>query len=388
MSTPTIPGPAGTNGTRQTHPPRRSGRLSRSAALAALLAALLSSVATALVLLAVGVVGDSTTDAGSGGSSLSGLLDPTALYRNATAGVVDITATGMAPNPRGLPLTPLGTRHQVTATGTGFTIDTRGDILTASHVINGASSVTVKLENGTRRAAQVLGADHSTDVAVLKINPSGLTMHPLPLASSEALAVGDRLAVVGDPFHYDRSLSTGLVSALNRTIQAPDGFFVANAIQTDAAINPGNSGGPVLNAQGGVVGIVDQIATGVSTVDSSTGVGFAVPIDVVKAELAQLERGEQVAHAYLGAITAQASNVQGALVQSIAAGSPAAAAGLRAGDLVTTLNRTAVRGPNRFVAALDALRPGDRITLIVRRGSTSLTLAATLASQPTRVSAG
>ncbi|MDQ1463345.1 MAG: putative serine protease PepD, partial [Actinomycetota bacterium] len=256
------------------HPPRRSGRLGRGVGLVALLAALLSAGATALLLLAVGAVGDSTSATGSGGSSLSGLLDPTALYKNATAGVVDITASGITPNSSGLPLTP--GKQQVTATGTGFTIDTKGDILTASHVVNGASSITVKLQNGSRRTAQVLGTDHSTDVAVLKINPSGLTLHPLPLASSQALSVGDRLAVVGDPFQYDRSLSSGLVSALNRTIQAPDGFLVANAIQTDATINPGNSGGPVLNSQGGVVGIVDQIATGSSPVDSSTGVGFAV----------------------------------------------------------------------------------------------------------------
>jgi putative serine protease PepD len=144
----------------------------------------------------------------------------------------------------------------------------------------------------------------------------------------------------------------------------------------------------VLNAQGGVVGIVDQIATGSSTVNSSTGVGFAIPIDVVKAELAQLERGGQVAHAYLGATTAQATNVQGALVQSITARSPAAAAGLHAGDVVTAVDGTAVPGPNRFIAALDALRPGNKITLTVRRGSTSVTLSATLVSQPTQVTTG
>lgn len=352
------------------------------------LASLLSAGATALFLLAVGVVGDSNSATGLGGSSLGGQLNPTALYKVATAGVVDITASGITPTSNGLPLRTSGKQQQVTATGTGFAIDTKGEILTASHVVNGASSITVKLQNGSRRTAQVLGVDNSTDVAVLKVNPSGLTLHPLPLASSQALSVGDRLAVVGDPFRYDRSLSTGIVSALNRTIQAPDGFLVANAIQTDATINPGNSGGPVLNAQGGVVGIVDQIATGSSTVDSSTGVGFAVPIDVVKGELAQLERGGQVAHAYLGATTAQATNVQGALVQSIRAGSPAAAAGVRAGDLVTSINGTAVPGPNRFVAELDALRPGDKVTLTVRRGPTSLTLAATLATQPTQVSTG
>jgi putative serine protease PepD len=371
MSTPTI----------------NQARRTRGVGLVALLAAVLSAGATALLLLAFGVVGNSTSGTASASPTLSGLLDPTALYKNATAGVVDITASGITPTSNGLPLAPSG-KQQVTATGTGFTIDTKGDILTASHVINGASAITVKLQNGSRRTAQVLGVDHSTDVAVLKINPSGLTLHPLPLASSQVLSVGDRLAVVGDPFQYDRSLSSGLVSALNRTIQAPDGFLVANAIQTDATINPGNSGGPVLNAQGGVVGIVDQIATGSSPVDSSTGVGFAVPIDVVKAELAQLERGAHVTHAYLGAIPAQATNQQGALVQSIAAGSPAAAAGLQTGDVVTAVNGTAVSGPNAFVAALDALKPGNNVTLTVLRGSASRTMTATLATQPTQVSTG
>jgi putative serine protease PepD len=386
MSIDTTHQPPRANGNPGGQPPGRTGRPARGVWLVALIAALSSAAATALLLLAVGAVGNSTSAAGSGGSSLSGPLNPSAIYKSATAGVVDITASGVAASSSGLPFTPPGKQQRVTATGTGFAIDTKGDIVTASHVVNGASSITVKLQNGARRTAKVLGVDRSTDVAVLKIDPSGLTLHPLRLGSSQALSVGDRLAVVGDPFGYDRSLSTGVASALNRTIQAPDGFLVANAIQTDATVNPGNSGGPVLNAQGDVVGIVDQIATGSSTVDSSAGVGFAVPIDVVKAELTQLEHGGQVAHPYLGAGTAQATNLQGALVQSVAAGSPAATAGLRPGDLITAINGTAVPGPNRFVAVVDALPPGGKITLAVRRGPTSLTLAATLATQPSQAS--
>jgi S1-C subfamily serine protease len=248
MSTPTINQPPLTDGDQSgvaaEHPLRRGRRPAREVAVVVVLAALLSASLTALVLLAVGAVGDSP----------------------------NATTTELS----GLPFTPPG-KGQATemATGTGFTIDTKGDILTASHVVNGASSISVKLQTGLSRTATVLGVDRSTDVAVLKIDPAGLTLHPLPLGSSQALSVGDRLAVVGDPFEYDRSLSTGVVSALNRTIQAPNGFLVANAIQTDATINPGNSGGPVLNAVGAVVGIVDQIATGSSNVDSSTGVGGA-----------------------------------------------------------------------------------------------------------------
>jgi putative serine protease PepD len=228
----------------------------------------------------------------------------------------------------------------------------------------------------------VLGVDSSTDVAVLNIDPSGQTMHPLPLGSSQALAVGDPLAVIGDPFHFDRSLSTGVVSALNRTIQAPDGFTIADAIQTDAAIDPGNSGGPVLNARGQVVGITDQIATGNSGSDSFSGVGFAVPIDDVKGELSQLERGVDISHAFLGVGIAQTTGADGALIGSVAPNSPGAAAGLRTGDLVTAVDGKAIHDANGLVSAIQAAQPGQKLTLTVQRGSQHLTVTATLGTQP------
>ncbi len=137
----------------------------------------------------------------------------------------------------------------------------------------------------------MLGTDEATDVAVLSVDPSGLTLHPLALGSSASLAIGDQVAAIGDPFTYQRSLSTGVVSGLDRTISAPNGFTVAHAIQTDAALNPGNSGGPVLDAGGHVIGIVDQIATNGSS-QTSSGVGFAVPIDLVQAR-ARPARGGQ-----------------------------------------------------------------------------------------------
>jgi putative serine protease PepD len=391
MSTPTLDRPPLQNGLPSEvpveHEPRGGAALMRRVGLVAVLVAAITSAAITGVLLALGAVGGTTTSttAASSGATAAA-LNPTAVYAGAVAGVVDITATGVTPAPGAMPFSPPG--RSVSATGTGFLVDTRGDIVTASHVVAGASSITIKLEGGTRRTARVLGVDRSTDIAVLKIDPSGLKLHALPLASSQALAVGNPLAVVGDPFQYDRSLSTGVVSALDRTIQAPNGFLVAHAIQTDATINPGNSGGPVLDAGGGVVGVVDQIATGSSSVDSSTGVGFAVPSDVVKAELSQLERGRPVTHAYLGAGTAQATTEQGALVQTVAPGTPAARAGLRPGDLVTAIGGTVIKGPNALVATIAALRPGDRITLEVLRGSTTVTLTATLVAQPSQAPAG
>jgi S1-C subfamily serine protease len=300
--------------------------------------------------------------------------------------VVAIEAAGVSSRSNGLPYTPPG---QSIDTGTGIVIDARGDILTASHVVAGASRITVKFLDGTVRSARVLGTDTSSDVSVLHVNPSGLTLHPLALGTSQSLAVGDPLAIIGNPFGYNRSLSTGVVSARERTIQAPNGFLIAHAIQTDAAVNPGNSGGPVLNAQGQVVGIVDQIATGSSNVGQSSGVGFAVPIDPVKGELSQLEAGKSVAHPYLGVGLQEASiNQQGAQVTSVASGSPAAAAGVHAGDLITALNGTKVTGPSQLVADMDALKPGGKVTLTVTRGSGKLSVTATLGSQASQAPTG
>jgi putative serine protease PepD len=366
--------------------------LGRSVA-AVLAAAVIASAAVTGLLYAVGVAGGSTTTVvvssrqTSGGSDPGGSLDASSLYRSAAPGVVAIEATGSSSGSNnGFPYTPPG---QSVDTGTGLEIDTRGDILTASHVVASASTVTVKFQNGPIRTASVLGTDTSNDVSVLHVNPSGLTLHPLRLGSVQSLVAGEPLAVIGDPFGYNRSLSTGVVSGLGRTIQAPNGFPIANALQTDAALNPGNSGGPVLDAQGQVVGIADQIATGGSGVDQGSGVGFAIPIDPVKAELSALESGQTVEHPYLGAGLQDASiNQQGAQVQGIATGSPAAAAGLRVGDLITALDGSTVNGPSQLVDDLAALKPGDKVTLTVTRRPKAVKLTATLAGQPSRPATG
>jgi S1-C subfamily serine protease len=343
-------------------------------------AGLLGAGAVTALLVAFGAIGNTTTVTQKVGTAQAASLtaasfSPAKLYADATPGTVVITASAT-------------TANQPTDTGTGFLINSRGDILTASHVVAGANAITVKLQDGTIRSAKVLGSDTATDTALLNIDPSGLALRPLPLGSSSKLAVGDPLAVIGNPFGYNRSLSTGVVSALDRTIQTPNGFTVAHAIQTDAAVNPGNSGGPMLSAQGQVVGIVDQIATGGSNIDSSTGVGFAVPIDVVKAELTQLENGQPVTHAYLGAGTSAPVTQDGAFVESVATGSPAARAGLRPRDVITAVDGTPLIGPNGLVAAVTADKPGTKITLSVLRGSTHLTLTATLGTQPSQAPTG
>ena len=311
-----------------------------------------------------------------------------AIYTQAAPGTVDITVKTVTTME-----TPFGpSQVQGVALGSGFVLDGQGHILTVAHVVSGASSISVAFQDGTTRSAKLLGQDGSSDLAVLLVNPAGLTLHPLSLGSSRTLAVGDVLAIIGDPLGFERSLSTGVVSALDRTIQAPNSYMIAHSIQTDAAMNPGNSGGPLLDSRGRVIGIADQIATGTnqfgrSTSDTSTGVGFAVPIDLAKVELVPLERGEKVTHAYLGVGTASATSgrQQGALVATVPPGTPAAQAGLRAGDVIVGFAGTTIRSSGDLISALTSAKPGDQVKLTVLRGSSRITVTVRLVAQPAQV---
>jgi putative serine protease PepD len=366
-------------------PPRRP----RLVALL-LVCALLGGGASTAILAAAGVLhGDgstTTTVLRSAGTGSNG-LDAGALYASASPGVVDITSKGVSSgNSQSSPFGGPQQQSQSTATGTGFVSDGEGHIITAAHVVDGASSITVKFADGTARKATVTGKDDATDVAVLKVDPSGLTLHPLKLASSASLDVGTSVAAIGDPFGYARSISTGIVSGVDRTISAPNGFTVAHAVQTDAALNPGNSGGPLLNAKGEVVGIVDQIATDGSA-EQSSGVGFAVPIDLVKSQLTTLEAGQKVEHAYLGVATSDAPNqTGGAAIGQVTAGGPAAGAGIRAGDVVTKLGDATVGNSSDLVAAIADHGPGDKVQVTIRRGSSTIQRTVTLGTQPAQSS--
>jgi len=391
---PPIAPPGGDDGPPVEPPSRRPtafGPTRRGLALLLALMAVLGGTAGAGILALAGTGGGNTTTtitqspttAASDSSNASG-LDASALYASTAPGVVDITSKGVTDTSQSS--SPFGGPQQqtTTATGTGFVVDGKGHIVTAAHVVNGASSITVTFQDGTTRKATLLGQDNATDVAVLSVDASGLTLHPLALGSSASLQVGDAVAAIGDPFTYQRSMSTGIVSGLDRTISAPNGFTVAHAIQTDAALNPGNSGGPVLDGSGKVIGIVDQIATNGSS-DTSSGVGFAVPIDLVKSELSSLEAGKSVSHAYLGVSTSDASSTtSGALVQSVSSGGPAADAGLRSGDVITKLGSSTINGTNDLVAAITTHKPGDKVTVTVRRGSNTTDLTVTLGTQPTQ----
>jgi putative serine protease PepD len=364
-----------------------------------MLSALLGGGVSAGVVAATGVMGNGaapTTTVISGQSAASSSsgdgvtagLDAQALYAGTSAGVVDITAKGVSSaNTQTSPFGGAAPQSQSTATGTGFVIDGAGDIVTASHVVDGASSITITLQDGVTRTAKLLGKDDATDIAVLKIDAAGLTLHPLKLASSASLNVGDAVAAIGDPFGYARSISTGIVSGVDRTIDAPNGFTVAHAIQTDAALNPGNSGGPLLNAAGEVVGIADQIATGGS--DQNAGVGFAVPINLVTAELAKLKAGQTVSHAYLGVATSGTSTgTPGATVGTLTSGGPADHAGFRAADVITNFGGATITNANDLVAAIADHQPGDRVKVTARRGSQTIEMTVTLGTQPAQPTAG
>lgn len=247
-----------------------------------------------VVLVAVLSVGAHTTretvvQATSGGAtaaSSSDMLTAKQIYAEDAPGVVyvasDVTQTVASPFAFGQPQTESGV-----ATGSGIVVNQNGDILTNDHVIAGSSHTTVQFSNNKTVTAKIVGTNASADLALLKVNPQGLSLHPLKLGSDKGLSVGDPTVAIGNPFGLERTLTTGVISALQRRITAPDGIAIDNVIQTDAALNPGNSGGPLINAHGDVIGINSQIQTADGT-GGSIGIGFAIPITTAEQLLPQL----------------------------------------------------------------------------------------------------
>jgi S1-C subfamily serine protease len=294
-----------------------------------------------------------------------------------------------------------------TATGSGFVIDGEGHILTNNHVIEGAEKITVTLgDSETSHPAEVVGADPGTDVALLKVDAPAKELHPLTLGRSAEMEVGDPVVAIGNPFGLDRTVTSGIVSALQRQIQAPNGFSINHVIQTDAAINPGNSGGPLINAGGEVIGINSQIATGGGG-NGNVGIGFAIPIDTIRDELEQLKTNGEVEHAFLGVsggtITpelAKAVNLpveEGVLVQTVVKGGPADDAGLEAGNTTATINGEEIRlggdiiteadgekvkSMEQLVELIQDAEPGDELKLKILRGGDEKTANVTLGTQP------
>ena len=343
-----------------------------------------------------------------------GALTARDIYRRDSPGVVYIKADVVQKADASSPF-DLGTSEQRgTATGSGFVIDTSGDILTNAHVIDGAVKVTVQLADKKTVDARVVGRDVSSDLAVLKIDPDGLDLRPLALGSSAATQVGDPVIAIGNPFGLDRTLTTGVVSALQREITAPNNFRITNVIQTDAAINPGNSGGPLIDAAGRVIGINSQIETGgTSGSGGNVGIGFAVPIDTAKQILPVLKQGGKVQRAFLGitSLTIDGSLAEaglpakeGVLVQSVQQGSPAQKAGVRGGsisaqmqdgttmelggDIVQRVDGKPIRTSDDLAAAIAPKKPGDKVSVVLLRGKEPRTVSVTLSSRPDVIQAG
>jgi S1-C subfamily serine protease len=296
--------------------------------------------------------------------------------------------------------------QQGEATGSGFVIARDGTILTNAHVVNGASKVTVQFADKQSADAKVLGKDESTDLALLKVDTKGLNLTPLALGSSRTVQVGDPAIAIGNPFGLERTLTTGVISAVKRTIQAPNNFEIDDVIQTDAPINPGNSGGPLIDATGRVIGINSQIETGGNGSNGSVGIGFAIPIDTAKKIIPQLKSAGRVDRGYLGVSTIPVDRSledlnlpvkHGALVQSVVPGGPADQAGIKAGDIsaqldgnpiqlggdiITNVDGKDIVSTNDLTDAISTMKRGDKVTVTFMRGNASKTVTVTLTQQP------
>jgi S1-C subfamily serine protease len=349
----------------------------------------------------------------SNASQITKGLTPHEVYVRDAPGVAFVTSTIVQKTESPFNLFGGESQRQGQATGSGIVISANGTILTNYHVVENAIKVTVSFEKGKAVEAQVVGKDPSNDLAVLKIPTDGLTLHPLTLGDSSAVTVGDPVYAIGNPFDLERTLTTGVISALQREITAPNGFTINNVLQTDAPINPGNSGGPLLNAAGQVIGINSQIETGGSG-GGSVGIGFAVPINTAKSEIAQLEKGGTVRGAYLGltSLTIDGSlsalNLpvkSGALVQSVQKGTAAAKAGIRGGavtsntesgqiavggDIITAIDGKTVTSSEDLANDISVKKPGQTVTVSLMRatgngGYEKKTVSVMLGSRPNSI---
>jgi S1-C subfamily serine protease len=317
-------------------------------------------------------------------------LTPRAIYKRSSSGVVQITTSG-----------------QQQALGSGFVIDKAGHVVTNYHVVEGADTIRVSFSNQDTLGAKLVGVDPSTDVAVLKVDAGARALTPLPIGDSDRVAVGDPVVAIGNPFGLERTVTAGIVSALQRRVTAPNGFAIDHVIQTDAAINSGNSGGPLFNARGEVIGINSQIETGGSG-NGNVGIGFAVPANTVKSVIAQILATGHVDHAYLGVgvrdVTPELARQfglpvdAGVLVEQVSPGTAAARAGLRGGtkdvvvsgesyrmggDLIVAVGGKRISTGDALRAAIAAHKPGDRLRVTIYRNQDQRAVTVTLGRQPT-----
>jgi putative serine protease PepD len=295
------------------------------------------------------------------------------IYRRAHRGVVEITVTEASSD-----ATPFGGGGGTQqAQGSGWVYDSDGHVVTNAHVVDGATSIKVRFWDGKTYSATVTGVDKSTDLAVIKVDAPSSQLFPLTVGDSRQLQVGDGVVAIGSPFGLEETVTSGIVSALHRAIQGVTNFTINDSIQTDAAINHGNSGGPLLNTQGQVVGVNAQIK---SDSGGNEGVGFSIPSTTVKSVASQLIANGKAVHAYLGvSIDSSASN---ALLAGAQGDTPAAKAGLKKGDVITAVDGHSVATGDDLSRAIDAHKPGDKVTVTYKRGGSEHTVTLTLATRP------
>lgn len=343
------------------------------------------------------VVTETAVSSSSAVATRAGAMSINEIYERAAPGVVQITSTSGG----------VGSSSPQQALGSGFVLDKAGHIVTNYHVVEGADQIRVSFSNQDTVEAQLVGTDPSTDLAVLQVDTSASGLTPLSLGDSDRVEVGDQVVAIGNPFGLDRTATSGIVSALQRLITAPNRFTIDHVIQTDAPINHGNSGGPLLNAHGHVIGVNTQIETGGVIGSGNVGIGFAVPSNTVKDVAAQILRTGRVDHAYLGisgqAVSADVAETYnlpvkaGVLIESVTNGSGADRAGLQGGETqVVVAGETFVLGGDiivafdgKQIASIEQLRdaiarhkPGDKIKLQILRDAKKTGVTVTLGRQP------
>jgi S1-C subfamily serine protease len=334
-----------------------------------------------------------------------GSLGDAEIYRRDSPGVVEITATSVRTTP-GDPYGFFGPQTTTSqALGSGFVLDKAGHIVTNYHVIAGAQKVQVSFTGQDEIKANVIGKDASTDLAVLKIDAHSSALTPLPLGDSAAVVVGQPVVAIGNPFGLTRTLTAGVISAVQRHISSPN-QSQEDAIQTDASINHGNSGGPLIDMHGQVIGVTSQITTGGTGGQGNVGIGFAIPSNTVRTIAAQLITSGKALHAYLGVDTfgvtqrlARIFNLpvqHGLLVQQVTQGSAAAKAGLKpgsarvvvggmtyqlGGDIITKVDGQPVATPEQLLDAIAGHQPGDKLELEIYRHGKAKHVTATLGNR-------
>jgi len=322
------------------------------------------------------------------------------IYKQASPGVVEITVTQGSSGGNGFFGQGGGSSQ---AQGSGFVFDTQGHIVTDQHVVAGASSISVRFSNGATYKATVVGTpDASSDLAVIKVNAPSSLLHPLALADSDAVQVGDDVVAIGSPFGLEGTITSGIVSALHRDITSPNNFTITDTIQTDAAINHGNSGGVLLNTAGKVIGVTAQID---SESGGNDGVGFAIPSNTVRSVVGQIIGNGSVQRAYLGVhiqtipsdVASQLNMAAGVAITSVVDNSPASKAGLKGstgtqvvggeqyatgGDVITAVDGKPVASADTLQNEVAGKKPGATVKLTVVRGGSTRTVTVTLGSRP------